>query len=384
LNEKPTFFLSAGEASGDEHAANLIRALRRRLPEARFVGVAGKKMAAEGCDVVEDVTRKASMLLGPVFNLAYYLRKLHRIKKAIAQIRPDIHIPVDAPALNWHLAAAARKAGASVVHYISPQVWAWAPWRVKKLARLTDHVACILPFEQEYLRQRGVPATYVGHPLLDALPPRTGDFPDLLDAWTTGEFRVAMLPGSRTSEIAGHSSALLATAETIQARWPKAHCFFAARTERCARDLHKALKKKLPSQSDIVVGQTREILERSHFAVAVSGTVTLEAAYYGVPMVVFYHTGRLQYAIGRWLIRTPYLSLVNILAKRRIVPEIMPWHGSKKQIASAALEMMNEIGYLVEARRDLLGVIEPLKLPPPQTASDNAAEIVINVLNSRP
>ena len=142
MSERPlTIFLSAAEASGDAHAANLIRAIREASPGARFIGVAGERMAEAGCEVLLDLTHRASMLGGPLLRLGYYWRQVRRAKKAIRAIRPDLCIPVDSPAFNWHVAKAARKAGAKVLYYIAPQVWAWATWRVRKLARLTDRAA---------------------------------------------------------------------------------------------------------------------------------------------------------------------------------------------------------------------------------------------------
>ncbi|MFB3894188.1 MAG: lipid-A-disaccharide synthase [Phycisphaerae bacterium] len=385
-NRPVTIFLSAAEASGDEHAARLIAALRRRLPDARFVGVAGEKMAAEGCEVVADLTHQAGTLGGPILKAGYWLRTVARLRRSIREIRPDVHVPVDSPALNWHLAAAARRAGASVVYYIAPQVWAWAPWRVRKLARLTNAVACILPFEEPYLRHRGVNATYVGHPLLESLPQR-GALPDLLDAWAEGNWRIALVPGSRSGEIKGHTKALLAAARTIRRRWPGAQCTFTARTLAAAQAIRRAIGATDGEGLAIAVGKTRQVLAESHFAVVVSGTVTLEVAYFGVPMVVFYRVGSVlrafRWLLGKWAVPTPHFSLVNILAGRRIVPELMPWHGQMRPLVEVVSEVMGEVGYLLEARKDLLAVVDTLRLDGAGCASDNAADLIVNVLGQR-
>jgi len=374
---RPTIFLSAAEASGDEHAANLIAALSRRCPEARLVGLAGPKMAAAGCEVLADVTRRASMVGGPLLQIGYWLRAVRRMQRAIRQLRPDLHVPVDSPAMNWHLAAAARAAGARVLYYIAPQVWAWAPWRVRKLARLTDQVACILPFEEPYLRHRGVNACYVGHPLLDTLPPRRDQPPDLAAAWAEGVWRVALLPGSRPGEIAAHSAALAAVADRIRRRWPDARCTFTARTDDCAEAVRRAARR---DGLDIAVGRTREVLAGAHFAVAVSGTVTLEAAFFGVPMVILYRASRLGHRLARpWLLRTPHLSLVNILAGRRLVPELMPWSGRTRPLVETVMELMDDYGWLCEVRPELAALVEPLRAPG-GSASDNAAALAVDLL----
>ena len=376
-----TIFLSAAEASGDEHAARLIQAIRRRLPDARFTGAAGPHMAQAGCEVLADLTGKASMLGGPVLKAGYYLRTVRRLCRGIRKIRPDLLIPVDSPALNWHLAKAARKAGVPVFYYIAPQVWAWAPWRIKKLARLTDQVGCILPFEERYLWDRGVNATYVGHPLFDAMsaPPAP---PDLAEAWAAGRWRVALIPGSREGEIRGHMPALLAVEEMIRRRWPQSHCTFTAYTKDAERLIRKLSKGR---DIDVAVGRTRQVLAESHFAVTKSGTVTLELAYFGVPMVIFHRTSWLlglgRHLLGRWAVNTPSFSLVNILAGRKIVPELMPWHGNVKKLKAAVKEVMDDYGYLFEIRKQLAALTAPLRVAPPASASDNAAELAVRLLN---
>ena len=382
MDRRPlTIFLSAAEASGDEHAARLIVALRAAAGEAEFVGVGGAKMAAAGCRILVDLTAKASMLVGgPLLRLGYYVRMVRRLQRAVREIRPDVVVPVDSPALNWHLAGTARKLGIPVVYYIAPQVWAWAPWRARKLARLTDRVACILPFEQRYLWDRGIRATYVGSPVFEGLPDRPAELPDIAEAWSEGKWRVAMVPGSRPGEIRGHMPALLATAEAISRRWPAARCTFTAHNEASAELIRKLARG---ADIDIAVGRTHEILSQSHFAVTKSGTVTLEAAYYGVPMVVFYRTGRLLGAaarIGRWAVTTPSFSLVNILAGRRIVPELMPWHGKTDVLRSMVLEVMADYGYLFQARSDLIRLADGLRNSAAGTASENAARIILDTL----
>jgi len=382
---RPTIFISAAEASGDMHAARLMDALRERLGEVDFVGVGGQAMANAGCrPAVEglDLTGQASMLLRPLLNLGYYYRAIRRLGKAISEIRPDVHVPVDSPALNWHLATAARKAGAKVAYYIAPQVWAWAPWRVKKLARIADRVACILPFEQQWLAERGVSACYVGHPLMEQLPPRPGEPADILGAWSQGNWKVALLTGSRSAEIRQHAPALAAVAQQIKSRWPAATCTFAAKDAQAAETICKAVGERLGEQADILPGRTDDLLAGSHFAVAVSGTVTLQAAWFGVPMVIVYRTSRLGYhLLGRWLIRAPNLSLVNILAGRRMVPELMPWFGSPRALTEAVLEVMDDVGWLLETRQALTEIADSLRPPHGRSASQNAADVVAGLLD---
>ncbi len=387
-DDKPlTIFMSAAEASGDEHASKLILKLKERLGPVRFVGVAGPRMAAAGCEVLADVTHKASMLGGPILNLVYYIRRIRRIQAAIRRLRPDIVVPVDSPAMNWHIAKAAKGIGVPVVYYVSPQVWAWAPWRVKKLARLTDRVACILPFEQEYLRQRGVNATFVGHPIYDDCPPRPQPLPDLYDAWYSGRWRVALLPGSRPAEIKHHTPAMLQVAAAIARRWPDTQCTFATLSEGGAAEIRRIAQRKRHVDVEVIVGPeaAQQVLAQSNFAVVGSGTVTLQVAYYGVPMVIFYRAGLLtrllHQTVGRLksVVPTRSFSLVNILAQRRIVPEMMPWYGDVNALTRVTLEAMHDLGYLLEMRRNILSVTQPL-LTASHTAAGNAADLVIETL----
>jgi lipid-A-disaccharide synthase len=341
-------------------------------------------MAEAGCEVLADLTGQASMFVAAVLQARSLAGAVLRLCKAIRDLRPDLFIPVDSPGFNWHLAAAARKAGTPVFYYIAPQVWAWAPWRVKKLARLSDQVACILPFEQRYLWDRGVNAVFVGHPLFDGLPPRPAELPDLADAWTQGRWRVALIPGSRRAEIRGHMRGLLAVERMIRRRWPKSRCTFTATDETAEQLIWKFAKG---ADIDVAVGRTREVLAQSHFAVTKSGTVTLELAHFGVPMVIFHRTswmlGMLRHLVGHWVVSTASFSLVNILAGWKLVPELMPWHGDVRALKAAVKEVMDDYGYLFEVRRRLIALTDPLIVPPPGSASDNAAELAVRLLEQR-
>ncbi len=378
MMDNPTIFLTAAEASGDAHGAGLVAALKKRLPGARCLGAGGEKMAQAGCEILVDMTAQAAMLHGPLFKLRYFHRCLKQLTSHMRECKPDVVVPIDSPALNWHVAKAARKGGWPVMYYVAPQVWAWAQWRVKKLRRLTDRVACILPFEQEFLRRRGVKADFVGHPMFDHMAPRPDQLPDLPEAASTGKWRVALLPGSRPGEIASHASAMAAVADAIKGRWPEAACTFTAPDQTAGERIADAIGG---ADLRIEVGRTAEIVADSHFAVAASGTVTLEVAHYGVPMVIVYHVNRWSYnLVGRWVVRTPHLSLVNILAGREVVPELMPWHGSDRQLVDATLSMMQDPARLAQARSDLLAVTAPLENRPKPTA-EAVTDLVLGLLD---
>jgi lipid-A-disaccharide synthase len=376
MSEAPTIFLSAADISGDAHAAGLIEALRRRLGDVRFVGVGGPRMTAAGCELLAEPARRAAMLAKTVPQVFYYLGVLRRAARGMSECRPAVFVPVDSPALNWHLARAARRRGVPVTYYIAPQVWAWAPWRVRKLRRLTDAVACILPFEEQYLRARGVNARFVGHPLFDDLPP--AELPDLGEAAAAGRWRIALLPGSRRSEINAHAPALAAVMDRLRRRHGRAEFTFTALDDASAEIIRRRTgRNDLP----IEIGKTSEVLSRCHFAVAASGTVTLQVAHFGVPMVIFYHASRWAYRLlRRWLIQTPHLSLVNILAGEQLVPELMPWHGDIDGLAAAAEGMLDDLETLKRLRKRLVELVAPLRVPVPGTAAGNAAEMVLQTM----
>ena len=379
MSAAPTVLITAADVSGDAHAARLIHALRRRWPEARFVGLGGRHMAQAGCELLADTTSRSSMLAHSLRQVGRFWLLIRRVRRAMDELRPAVHVPVDSPAMNWHLARAARRRGIPVVYYICPQVWAWAPWRVRKLRRLTDAVACILPFEPDYLRPRGVNAHYVGHPLFDNLPP--ADPPDLAAAARTGRWQIALLPGSRPGEIAHHVPALLAVRDRLAGRFPHAHFTFTALDERAAEAVRAAAGRR---ELSIAVARTPAVLARSHFAVAASGTVTLEIAHFGVPMVVFYRAGRLgYYLLARWLIRTPYLSLVNILAGRELVPELMPWFGDTDALVRAAEDMLVDLDRLRQTSRALQALVRPLRAAPGTSAADNTADLIARTVEAR-
>jgi lipid-A-disaccharide synthase len=377
VKRDPLIFITVAEASGDRHAAGLVRAIKQQCPGARFIGAGGPLLAAEGMEILTDMTRQASMLGGPLLKLRYYHRNVKLLSKAIREHQPDIVVPVDSPALNWHIAKAARKAGCPVMYYVAPQVWAWAPWRIRKIRKFTDHVACLLPFEEAYFRSRDVAATFVGHPLFDHLPSRPERLPDIDAAAQTGQWRVALLAGSRPAEIVSHAPALAAVAKAINARWPEARCVLTAPHAEAAANIRKAIGEcELP----IEVGRTAEVLADCHFAVATSGTVTLEAAWYGVPMVIIYKAWMLGYhLLAKHLIRTPHLSLVNILAGGELVPELMPWNGDVDKLVMTTLAMMEDTQRLKDVRQELLSITKPLH-DPARRACDRTAELVLSMI----
>jgi lipid-A-disaccharide synthase len=370
-------FLSAAEPSGDQHAAGLIRALRGYLPQARFYGIAGPRMQAEGCQAIEDWTVRSAMLAGAIGQVGRAFRLFRRVGKLLRNDPADLVILVDSPALNLPIAKKAKAAGCPVLYYIAPQVWAWGSWRIGRIRRRVDRIACLLPFEEEYFQARGVPARYVGHPLIEQLEAVRPDPVKVEQFKGQGRPVIACLPGSRAHVIREVLGGQIEVARAIAGRFPEAAFFFAAAGPAAAEQIAPALPVGLRAR--VVEGRNAELLAAADLALVASGTATLEVAYARVPMVVMYNGSKWGYRlIARWLIRTPHLSLVNILAGRRIVPEFMPYYTSTAPIAAEAIDLLVNGPRRSAMRADLDAVIAALGTA---RAADGAARIAAEMIH---
>jgi lipid-A-disaccharide synthase len=370
-------FISAAEPSGDRHAAGVIREIRKRRPESRFVGVAGPLMQQAGCEPIDDLTGRSAMLLGAVRLAGRAYRLLKRTDRLLRDQRVGLAILVDSPALHLPMAKRVKKAGTPVLYYVAPQLWAWAPWRIRRLRRRVDRVAAILPFEEEYFRQRGVDTHFVGHPLIEQLTARTPDADMIRDLKQTGSPIVACLPGSRGHVVREVLPGQIAVARAIAACHPQAAFLFAAAHQAAALAILSALAEE-QFTSRVLIDQNAEILAAAELALCASGTATLEVAYAKLPMVVMYNGSKWGYRlVGRWLIRTPHLCLVNILAGRRIVPEFMPYYTSTEPIAREAIDLLTNPQRRADMTHDLEAVIQSLGT---SSAAQTTAEMAIDML----
>ena len=311
-------FFSAGEPSGDLHAANLIRELRRQAPGTRFVGYGGPEMASAGCCLHADLTSLAVMwFLRAILNLHRFLALLWRADRYFRDHRPDALVLVDYPGFNWWMARRARARGIPVFYYAPPQIWAWASWRVKKMRRFVDHVLCSLPFEEGWLRERGCRATFIGHPFFDECRHRRLD-QEFLDREVNRPGRlVTILPGSRTQEVEHNLHWLLKAARLVHMAVPDVRFAVAA-----FKPQHADYARRLAATSglplDVYVRRTRELIEVAECCLAVSGSVSLELLFHARPTVVLYWIGRVAYRVQGWFRRVKYITLVNLLAARDI------------------------------------------------------------------
>lgn len=309
--------LVAGEASGDMHAAGLAEALHRIRPELKLVGVGGAQMARAGVTLLERSDTLAVMGFAEVLRtIPRHYALLRTLRRRLQSGTVGALVTVDYPGFNLRLAEAARAAGVPVLYYITPQVWAWGAKRLPKMARLITRAAVILPFEEALLRQHGIDATFVGHPLLD----RAAGLPDRAEARRqlglppAGRL-LAIFPGSRQQEIDRHIDAFVATATLLQERDPTLHVVVSASPhvtipeERCP----------LPR----VRNASLLLLRAADAALCKSGTTTLEAAVAGCPLIVGYRTSTWTHAIARRLVRIPHIGLVNVVAGREVAKEFV-------------------------------------------------------------
>jgi lipid-A-disaccharide synthase len=317
-----------GEASGDLHGANLVRAMKAKEANLSFVGMGGEEMAAAGVDLLFDAAKVSVVGVAEVFShLADIIRAQLVLRKNLARLRPDLLIIIDLPDFNLMLAGYAKKLGIPVFYYICPQVWAWRSGRVKTIRKRVDTVGVILPFEERFLRQRGVLATYVGHPLLDTVSLSMAQ-PFFRERYSipATERCVGLLPGSRRGEVAALLPVFLEAAEQLQRRCNERLTFLLplASTISEADLLAQGLERAMSTLQIRIIRRDRyDLMAACSCVVAASGTVTLELALLNIPMVVVYKLAPLTYQLGRLLIKLEFFSLVNLIAGKEVVPELL-------------------------------------------------------------
>lgn len=312
-------FLSVGEPSGDLHGANLIRELNERSDEPiEFVGYGGPRMQAEGCDLHTDLTKLAVMGLMPVLKILPKFLRLSRLaKEYFRDHKPDAVVLIDFPGFNWHIAKHAKRAGIPVFYYGTPQLWAWASWRVGKMRRTVDHALCKLPFEEAWLRERGCNATHVGHPYFDELRTREVDASFVEQQTSAGQL-VTILPGSRTQEVKGNFHRQLVAAKKIREQVPGVRFAVAAfkesHAERCRVAIREAGFADRPPE--VYLQRTPELIEAATCCLAVSGSVSLELLYHTKPTTVVYTVSPTSLWLSQFFRHVRYITLVNLLTAK--------------------------------------------------------------------
>ena len=346
IGQRLTIGMVAGEASGDLLGAHLMAALHAHLPGASFIGIGGPKMQSEGLEVLFPMERLAVRGYAEVLRhypgLLWMRRKLRR---ALLKARPQLFIGVDAPDFNLGLEAGLKRAGIPVVHYVSPSIWAWRGGRIGTIARSVDHVLTLFPFEQAIYRKAGVPATYVGHPLADMIPEEDQTASARLQFRISRERKViALLPGSRQSELRYMADNFIATAKLL-ARRIEQPLFLVPLVSRETRELfeaalYRADAAELPLK--ILFGHARDALAAADVALVASGTATLEAMLLKKPMVIAYKMAEASFQLMRRMGYLPYVGLPNILAGEFVVPELLQHDATPENLAQALLNTLND------------------------------------------
>ena len=379
----PTIGIVANEVSGDLLGAAVLKELRLRIPAARFVGVAGPRMQAAGCETLVDMERLSVMGLTEVVR---HLPELLRIRRDLARRfltdRPDVFIGVDAPDFNLGLEWRLRSAGIRTVHLVSPTVWAWRAGRVKGIRRAVDLMLCIFPFEEEFLLRHGVPARYVGHPLADEIPLAVDRVAARLALGLPAEGQVvAILPGSRAGEVESLASPFLQAARRCHQLRPGLRFATPLVNARLRRTFEAALARDAPGLPiHLVDGRSREVLAASNVVLTASGTATLEGLLHKRPMVVGYRVHPLTYHLVRWLrlIKVPHVAMANLLVGRALAPELIQGRCRPELLAAAVLAFLDDPARVAQIEAEYTRVHEGMR----HQAARQAASAVIDLMGT--
>jgi lipid-A-disaccharide synthase len=388
-------FITVGEASGDQHAALLVRELKAMDKDIIIEGIGGPSMAAAGAMVHFDTVQRAAMGFKAIFRYFELRRILKWTRGYFREHLPDLVICIDSWAMNWHWAKLAYRMKIPVMYYIAPQVWASRPGRIKRLRRYVDRVACILPFEEKFFHDHGVEATFVGHPLFDDLPNRPPDDPN--HRFPHGPPVIGVIPGSRSGVARENFDHLLEVCERILEAFPDAK--FLIPTMPATHDVVKRFLDAQYSSAPPAAGsgngletigpfslglnQFNDLVPQCDLCLTVSGTATLHAAGHGAPQIVVYRLNPvLWHLVARWIVKTRTYSLVNLLndSRQNIVPEFIPWYGSNQPVADQALKYLRNPELLGEQRDKLRNLIRGLNRP---GASRNVARLANDLMLGR-
>jgi len=376
----PRLLISCGEPSGDLYGGELLRHLRKHLAGLDAFGLGGDHLQAEQVRLLGHVRDLA--VVG-IVEVVRHLGSLRRIfKRVLAEVdrqRPDLAVLVDYPSFNLRLARQLKRRRVPVAYYISPQIWAWKGWRIREIRRNVDHMLVIFPFEQEIYARAGVPVTFVGHPLVDLVRPAP-DREAFLGSAGLDPARpvVAVLPGSRTTEVRYNLPPLAAGIRLLAQRRPDLQFLLAVAPALEVPALRDAVRG-LPVA--LVAGQTHAVLGAAAVALVASGTATVEAALLGTPMVVVYRVSPLTYAVGRPLVHVPHVAMANLIAGREVVRELIQADFTPERVCAEVLGLLDDPARLARVRVELAEVRTRLGQP---GASARAADVVLKYFfNSR-
>ena len=381
--QSPKIMLVAGEPSGDRLGASLMAALKRRLANATFVGVGGTAMADEGLKSALPIGDLAVMGLVEVIpRIPQLARHIRNTAAQARQERPDVLITIDAPGFNFRLARRLADTDIPRVHYVAPSVWAWKPGRAKKIAPLFDHLLALLPFEPPYFEAVGLPTTFVGHPAVEQDQPGDAVGFRKRNAVSDHADVLVVLPGSRRSEVDRLLPIFAETVQRVCANRPDLR--IVVPTVEHVRGIVSQSVQQWPGAPIVVTGENarRDAFAAATAALAASGTVSVELALAGVPAVIGYDVNKITAAIAKRLVKTDYVSLVNILLKRAAVPEYLLGECRVDLLAPAVAELLDNPDSR-EAQRQAYRTALDLLKPPGGLPSDVAADVVIDLLKQK-
>lgn len=398
MPDSTTIFISAGEASGEHYGALLTATLRHRLQQAgaaaRFVGMGGVRMEEAGLERVVRAEDVAVMGLTEVVrHLPHIYREYRRLKRAIRAIRPDVAVLIDSPEIHLRLAKEFHRLGIPVVYFVSPQLWAWKKHRIRLVQRYVRKMLVIFPFEEPFYRERGVRADFVGHPLADLAMPsiRREEFASQ-NGLISGQTWIGLLPGSRAREIAAHLPEMLKAAHLLAEDGGEQFEFIVpvaptlgeeqrAAVSRLIDELAKGLTVRL-------TGDARATLRHARASLVASGTATVEAALIGNPFVVVYRVSALTYAIARRMVKVPHVAMANLIAGRRVVPELIQNDFTATNCVQYMKRLLPDGPDRQSMMRDLAGVGDALRMHPAGgrdrggSAIERVAEIVLEQIEA--
>jgi lipid-A-disaccharide synthase len=381
----PKILVSAGEASGDLYASLVVEELRRLAPKAEFFGCTGPRLRAAGVRTVVDAASLAVVgLLEVVWDIPRIHREYRKLLAAAELERPDVAILTDSPDFHLRVARKLHRQGVPVVYLVAPQAWAWRKGRVKQMRRDISRLLCIFPFEEEFFTREGVNATYIGHPLAGLVRPSLSrDEFFRKHRLAAGRPLVSVLPGSRRGEAARHLPALLDAAGRLY-RERAVNLVLPASSTTGVAFFEERLGRSAIGMIRVIEGESWDAMAHSDVALVASGTVTVEAALLGTPMVTFYKVTPLSWLAGKFLVRVPYYSMVNLIAGRAVATELMQSRMTGEAIAREALRLLTGEAARSEMQAGLAEVREKLSgKEVRQTAPQCAAAVIQDILEGQ-
>ncbi len=372
-NQKKNIMIIAGEASGDHHGARLVKAMEMEKNNLVFCGIGGKSMEKAGVRILVNAAELSVVGITEVFaKLPTIFKALSVAKRLLKSLNPDLLILIDYPDFNLHIAAAAKKMRIPVLYYISPQIWAWRQGRVKKIGKIIDHMAVILPFEEIFYTEHDIPVTFVGHPLLDSSK-------TFCKVEKSGQQIIGLLPGSRNSEITKLLPIMLESAVLLQENFGDIKFILSVAPTVNKQYVEEATEKfSSIINLELNAGPVVKVLEQSRLVITASGTVTLETAIAGIPMIIVYKVSPVSFMLGKLMIKVDNIGLVNLIAGKTLVPELIQNEASPQNITATAGRMLNDPILMENIRNELLKIKNILGGP---GASLEVAKIALNMLS---